>query len=292
MAGADLVAVTGVTGGLGGRVARRLAERGVTQRLVVRDPGRAPELAGAEVATASYDDPGSLRRAFQGARTLVMVSASEDPDRLRLHANVVDAATDAGVERVVYTSFSGAAPQCTFTFGRDHWHTEELIKASGLAWTMLRDNLYLDFLPLMVGPDGVIRGPAAEGRVAAVTRDDIADVAVAVLEGGDDHTGRTYDLTGPEALTMAEVAEQLTAFAGRPITYHAETLEEAYASRAHYGAPDWEVAGWVTTYAAIANGDLEAVSGDVAAVAGHPPMSLADFLRDNPDSYRRLAERP
>lgn len=292
MAGADRIAVTGVTGGLGGRVARRLAERGVGQRLVVRDPGRAPELAGAEVATASYDDPGSLRRAFQGARTLVMVSASEDPDRLRLHANVVDAASDAGVERVLYTSFFGAAPECTFTFGRDHWHTEELIKASGLAWTMLRDNLYLDFLPLMVGPDGVIRGPAGDGRVAAVTRDDIADVAVAVLEGGDGHAGRTYDLTGPEALTMAEVAEQLTAFAGRPISYHAETLEEAYASRAHYGAPDWEVAGWVTTYAAIANGELEAVSGDVAAVAGHPPMRLADFLREHPDSYRQLAERP
>jgi NAD(P)H dehydrogenase (quinone) len=292
MAGADRIAVTGVTGGLGGRVARRLAERGVGQRLVVRNPGRAPELAGAEVATASYDDPRSLRRAFQGARTLVMVSASEDPDRLRLHANVVDAARDAGVERLVYTSFFGAAPECTFTFGRDHWHTEELIKASGLAWTMLRDNLYLDFLPLMVGPDGVIRGPAGDGRVAAVTRDDIADVAVAVLEGGDGHAGRTYDLTGPEALTMAEVAEQLTAFAGRPISYHAETLEEAYASRAHYGAPDWEVAGWVTTYAAIANGELEAVSGDVAAVAGHPPMRLADFLRENPGSYRQLAERP
>ena len=293
MSGADLIAVTGVTGGLGGRVARRLADRGVGQRLVVRDPGRAPRLAGAEVAAASYDDPERLRRAFQGARTLVMVSASEDPDRLRLHANVVDAAGDAGVERIVYTSFFGAAPDCTFTFGRDHWHTEERIKASGLAWTMLRDSLYLDFLPLMVGPDGVIRGPAGDGRVAAVTRDDIADVAVAVLlEGGDGHAGRTYDLTGPEALTMAEVAEQLTAFAGRPVTYHAETLEEAYASRAHYGAPDWEVAGWVTTYAAIANGDLEAVSGDVAAVAGHPPTSLAEFLRDNPDSYAGLAGLP
>ena len=293
MSGADLIAVTGVTGGLGGRVARRLADRGVGQRLVVRDPGRAPRLAGAEVAAASYDDPERLRRAFQGARTLVMVSASEDPDRLRLHANVVDAAGDAGVERIVYTSFFGAAPDCTFTFGRDHWHTEERIKASGLTWTMLRDSLYLDFLPLMVGPDGVIRGPAGDGRVAAVTRDDIADVAVAVLlEGGDGHAGRTYDLTGPEALTMAEVAEQLTAFAGRPATYHAETLEEAYASRAHYGAPDWEVAGWVTTYAAIANGDLEAVSGDVAAVAGHPPTSLAEFLRDNPDSYAGLAELP
>jgi NAD(P)H dehydrogenase (quinone) len=289
MSGADVV-VTGVTGGLGGRVARRLAERGVGQRLVARDPGRAPELAGAEVAAGSYDDRDSLRRAFAGAHTLFMVSASEDPDRLRLHANVVGAATDAGMERVVYTSFFGAAPDCSFTFGRDHWHTEELIKGSGLRFTMLRDNLYLDFLPLMVGADGVIRGPAADGRVAAVARDDIADVAAAVLlADGDRHDGRSYDLTGPEALTMAEVAQRLSELAGRTITYHPETLEEAYASRASYGAPDWEVDGWVTTYVAIANGELEAVGGDVAAVAGHPPMGLDDFLRRNPDSLRRLS---
>jgi NAD(P)H dehydrogenase (quinone) len=287
MSGADVV-VTGVTGGLGGRVARRLAERGMGQRLVARDPGRAPELAGAEAAAASYDDPERLRRAFQGARTLLMVSASEDPDRLRLHANVVDAAVGAGVERVVYTSFFGAAPDCTFTFGRDHWHTEELIRASGLRHTFLRDNLYLDFLPLMVGADGVVRGPAGDGRVAAVTRDDIADAAAAVLLEGDRHDGRTYDMTGPEAFTLAEAAQELSRAAGRTVTYQAETLEEAYASRAHYGAPDWEVAGWVTTYAAIANGDLEEVSGDVAAVAGHPPMGLAEFLRRNPDSLGRL----
>src|SRR5215218_177685 len=289
MSGADVV-VTGVTGGLGGRVARRLAERGVGQRLVARDPGRAPELAGAEVAAGSYDDRDSLRLAFDGAGTLFMVSASEDPDRLRLHANVVGAATDAGVERIVYTSFFGAAPDCSFTFGRDHWHTEELIKGGGLRFTMLRDNLYLDFLPLMVGADGVIRGPAGDGRVAAVARDDIADVAAAVLlEGGDRHDGRSYDLTGPEALTMAEAAQRLSELAGRTVTYHPETLEEAYASRASYGAPDWEVDGWVTTYVAIANGELEAVSGDVAAVAGHPPMGLDDFLRRNPDSLRRLS---
>jgi len=289
MSGADVV-VTGVTGGLGGRVARRLAERGVGQRLVARDPGRAPELAGAEVAAGSYDDRDSLRLAFDGAGTLFMVSASEDPDRLRLHANVVGAATDAGVERIVYTSFFGAAPDCSFTFGRDHWHTEELIKGGGLRFTMLRNNLYLDFLPLMVGADGVIRGPAGDGRVAAVARDDIADVAAAVLlEGGDRHDGRSYDLTGPEALTMAEAAQRLSELAGRTITYHPETLEEAYASRASYGAPDWEVDGWVTTYVAIANGELEAVSGDVAAVAGHPPMGLDDFLRRNPDSLRRLS---
>jgi NAD(P)H dehydrogenase (quinone) len=293
MAETGVIVVTGATGGLGGRVARRLAERGVAQRLVVRDLGRAPELAGAEVAAGSYDDPDGLRRAFEGAATLFMVSASEDPDRLRLHANVVDAAVGAGVERVVYTSFYGAGPECTFTFGRDHWHTEQRIRGSGLRHTFLRDNLYIDFTPLLVGADGVIRGPAAGGRVAAVARDDIADVAVAVLtEDGGGHDGRTYDMTGPEALTLAEVAEELSRVAGRPVTYQNETLEEAYASRASYGAPDWEVAGWVTTYAAIANGDLDKVSDDVARVAGHPPMSLAEFLRDNPASYERLASQP
>jgi NAD(P)H dehydrogenase (quinone) len=293
MSTGELIAVTGVTGGLGGRVARRLAERGVAQRLVAREPGRAPALDGAEVVTGSYDDPEGLRRAFQGARTLFMVSASEDPDRLTLHGNVVDAAADAGVERVVYTSFFGAAPDCTFTFGRDHWHAEQRIRASGLRHTFLRDNLYIDFLPLMVGADGVIRGPAGDGRVAAVARDDIADVAVAVLlDGGGRHDGRSYDMTGPGALSMAEVAEVLSRFAGRPVAYHAETLEEAYASRASYGAPGWEVDGWVTTYVAIANGDLETVSGDVAAVAGHPPLSLAEFLANNPDSYRHLTGPP
>jgi NAD(P)H dehydrogenase (quinone) len=118
----------------------------------------------------------------------------------------------------------------------------------------------------------------------------VAEVVLADSDGG--HDGRTYDLTGPEALTMAEVAAELSRAAGRTLTYHAETLEEAYASRVHYGAPDWEVAGWVTTYAAIANGDLEAVSDDVAAVAGHPPMGLADFLPRNLDSYRHLTGPP
>ena len=311
MSTAGIIAVTGVTGGLGGRVARRLAERGATQRLVVRDPARAPELAGAEVATGSYDDPEGLRRAFDGTRTALMVSASEAPDRRRLHANVVDAAVAAGVERVVYTSFFGAAPDCTFTFGRDHWHTEQALAASGLRSTFLRDNLYIDFLPLLAGADGVIRGPGGAGRVAAVARDDIADAAVAVLlgdSGGDDgsgpagdpagrgdpgrHDGRGHDMTGPEALTLAEAAEQLARFAGRTISYHAETLEEAYASRASYGAPDWEVDGWVSTYTAIANGDLERVSGDLEVLTGHPPMRLADFLAANPDSYRYLAGPP
>jgi NAD(P)H dehydrogenase (quinone) len=288
-----LIAVTGATGGLGGRVARRLAGRGVAQRLVVRDAARAPELDRAEVAEATYGDGEAMRRALDGVATLLMVSASEDRERVKLHTTAVEAAVAAGVGRVVYTSFFGAAPDCTFTFGRDHWHTEEALKASGVRWTFLRDNLYIDFLPLMAGADGVIRGPGGNGRAAVVARDDIADAGVAVLlDDTGRHDGRGYDMTGPEALTLAEVAEQLSRVAGRPITYQEETLEEAYASRASYGAPDWEVDGWVSTYTAIANGDLERVSGDLEALAGHPPIRLAGFLRDNPDSYRHLAGPP
>ena len=307
MATDGLIAVTGATCGLGGRVARRLAGRRVAQRLVVRDAARAPELDGAEVAEATYGDGEAMRRALDGVATLLLVSASEAADRVKLHTTAVDAAVAAGVERVVYTSFFGAAPDCTFTFGRDHWHTEQRIEGSGLRHTFLRDNLYIDFLPLMAGPDGVIRGPGGSGRVAAVARDDIADAAVTVLlgdsgggDGGDPagggdpgrHDGRGYDMTGPEALTLAEVAGELSRFAGRPISYQEETIEEAYASRASYGAPDWEVDGWVSTYTAIANGDLERVSGDLEALTGHPPMRLADFLAANPDSYRHLAGPP
>lgn len=127
-----MIAVTGATGALGGRVAALLAERRVAQRLVARDPGRAPRIEGAEVVgAASYGDGKAMRRAFEGVGTVFFVSAGEDQHRVDLHRSVVDAAAAAGVERIVYTSFLAAAPDTTFTFGRDHFHTEEHIKRSG-----------------------------------------------------------------------------------------------------------------------------------------------------------------
>lgn len=276
---APTLAVTGATGRLGGRVARRLAAAGVRQRLVVRDPTRAPVLDGAETAQATYADADALRRAFDGAATVFMVSGEEAPDRVAQHRTCVDAAVAAGVRHLVYVSFYGAAPDATFTLARDHWATEEHLRASGLAHTILRDNIYIDFLPLLADDTGVIRGPAGDGRVAAVAQDDIADVAAAVLREPGRHDGATYHLTGPAALSLHEVAAQLADAVGRPVRYQPETLDEAYASRAHYGAPGWQVDAWVSTYTAIAAGELAGVTDDVARVAGHPPMSLADFLR-------------
>jgi uncharacterized protein YbjT (DUF2867 family) len=285
----DLIAVTGVTGVVGGGVARRLADRGASQRLVVRDPGRAPQLTGAEVRVASaYGAGEEMRAALEGATTLFLVPAAESTDRVDQHRTAIDAAAAAGVRRIVYLSFVGASPDATFTLVRDHWATEEHVRASGLAFTFARMSLYLDFVPLMAGADGTIAGPAGEGRVALVTRADVADVVAAVLTG-DGHDGAGYDVTGGEALTLGEIAATLAAASGKPITYKDETLAEARASRAHFGAPEWEVEAWISTYTAIAAGEVDVVSDVVERLAGHPPQTLAEYLRAHPDALDHVA---
>lgn len=272
------LAVTGVTGAIGGAVARSLAERGVPVRLLARSPERAPALDGAVALACDFADDEGARAALDGVRTLLMVSAGESADRVEQHRAFVAAAAAAGVQHIVYTSFLGAAPDATFTLARDHHATEEAIRASGMAWTVLRDSTYLDFLPALVGEDGVIRGPAGDGRVGAVARADVARSAVAVLQDPAAHAGATYELTGPEALSLAEVAATIQRLTGREVRYVDETVEEAYASRASYGAPDWELDAWVSTYTAIAAGELATVTGDVQRLTGREPQSLAQLL--------------
>ncbi len=276
------IAVGGATGEVGGRVARLLAERGASQRLIVRDPTRAPTLAGASVAAVGgYEDAEGMRRAFDGVDTFLLVPGHETSDRVNAHRVALEAAVAAGVGRVVQLSFVGAAPDATFTYARHHWATEQDLKASGLPWTIAHMNFYLDVLPHFVLPSGDLAGPAGDGRLAAVARDDVA-AAVAETLTGTGHEGRTYELTGPEALTLAEIAVTMARHSGRPITYLRETTREAYASRAQYEATDVEREGWVTTYTAIASGELSTVSGDVQSLTGHAPQSLSSWLDAHP----------
>ena len=279
------IGVTGATGRLGGRVARRLAAAGAVQRLLVRDPARAPDLPRATAAVASFGDHDAVMAALSGIPTVLMVSASESADRVGHHRAFIDAAAAAGVRHLVYISFAGAAPDCTFTLGRDHYATEQHIRKLGMAFTFLRDNLYADFMPALVGPDGVIRGPAGAGRVAAVAQDDIADVATAVLLDPGAHTGATYTLTGPQALTLHEVATILTTELGNPVRYHPETLDEAYRSRAGYGAPSWQLDAWVSTYSAIAAGEVATVTDDILRLTGHRATSLGELLGGGRSAY-------
>ncbi|ASO21412.1 uncharacterized protein YbjT (DUF2867 family) [Actinoalloteichus hoggarensis] len=283
-----MIGVTGATGAVGGRVARLLAERRRPTRLLVRDARRAPELPESSVrAVSCYSDADGMRAALDGVRTLFLVSADADPERVGQHRTAVDAAVAAGVDRLVYLSFLSADPDATFTFARDHFRTEEYIRGRGIDFTFLRPSLYVDLLPSWVDTDGVIRGPAGDGQVAWVSRDDVARVASVVLtEAG--HAGRVYDVTGPELLTMARSAALLADFAHRPITYQDQTPAEARASRSDHGAADWEIEGWVSSYAAVATGEM-AVRGDVVArLTGRTPQSPAEFLRAHPDSVEPL----
>jgi len=274
------LALTGVTGHVGGLAARELSASGLELRLLARAPERVPALPGATVLPLTYGNTPEAAAALAGVEVLLMVSASESVDRRAQHLGLVDAAAAAGVQHVVYTSFLAAAPDAIFTLARDHWATEERIRAAGMGFTFLRDSFYADFFPEMAGPDGVIRGPAGDGAVAAVARADVARSAVAVLRDLAAHRDRAYDLTGPEAITLSEAAAVITELTGRPTRYVHETLEEAYASRASYGAPAWQVDAWVSTYTSIASGELSAVSGDVRALTGHEPLSLRALLAD------------
>jgi uncharacterized protein YbjT (DUF2867 family) len=278
-----LVGVTGATGAIGGGVAAALAAAGTRQRLIVRDASRAPAYNDAEVAVASYDEPDALRAAFTGLDSLLLVSAAEHPDRIAQHYRAVDAAAEAGVPRIVYTSFLGAAPDATFTLARHHFLTEARLRERGLTTTILRDSLYLDFLPFMAGERHVIAGPAGDGLVAPVARADVSDVAASVLLTIDgSHDGRTYELTGGRLQSMADWARELADVTGREVDYVDEPLEGAYASRAQYGAPDWEVEGWVTSYLSVARGELAARTDDVEILSGHPPRTLRDVLTPAP----------
>lgn len=281
MTGDLLVGVTGATGHIGRAVADHLADDGVPARLIVRDPSRAPS-GYTDVTVSAFTHDDAAVAALRGVDVLFMVSAAENEHRLDQHRAFVDAAASAGVD-IVYTSFLGAAEDATVTLARDHWATEEHIRASGMAWTFLRDSFYLDVFPLFAGEDGVIRGPAGEGAVGAVAREDVAWCAAAVLMAPRAHTGRSYDLTGPEALTLYEMAETITRVTGRPTSYLDETLEEAYASRAPYGAPPWQVDAWVSTYTAIASGELDVVTGDVRLLTGRDPVGLAELLAKGQD---------
>lgn len=280
------IGVTGSTGQLGGRVATRLATLGQPQRLLARNPARAPQLPGAEIVQASYEDGPSMRAALSGVQTLLLISGYGQT-RLDQHYSAIDAAIAGGVERIVYTSFLSAAPLATFTHAREHYLTEQRIRESGCRYTFLRPTFYLDRASLWFSNEGVVQGPAGNGTITWVSRDDLADVAVAVLTTSG-HDGASYEITGAQAFTLTEAAEEFSRATGFPASYQPETIKEAKASRAKFNPTDWELEAWVSTYVAIATGEMSVVSHTVEALTGHTPQTLADYVHKHPESYRHI----
>jgi uncharacterized protein YbjT (DUF2867 family) len=293
-----LIALTGVTGALGRRVAERvaagLADDGARLRLVVRSPDRAPSVPEAEVSEfpGGYADAAGFAAALTGVHTLYLVSAAEAEDRLEQHLTAVRAAADAGVQRIVYTSFLNASPDAVFTLVRQHHATEQALAATGGRWTALRHSMYADFVPFFAVLEGervVIAAPAGDGRASFVSRDDLADVGAAVLlDDSDRFDGRALDVTGPEAITLGRAADLLAELTGRPAEYRDQTVEVAWATRRPSGHPDWEIEGWVTSYLAIRDGELATVSDVVREVTGHPALTVAEHLHRHPEDWAHL----
>ena len=275
-----LIALTGVTGHLGGQVAKLLERKNLNLRYLARRPEKAPKVAGVPVFQSAYDRSQETLEALSGVDVLLMVSASESLNRLAEHRAFIDSAKEVGVKHIVYTSFYNASPQATFTYSRTHAATENYIKEQGFTYTFIRDNFYLDFFLELGQVYGEIKGPAGDGKVSAVARQDVAQVLAKILEHPSDWANQTLDMTGPEDLTMTQVTSILSQGLGKIVSYIPETVEEAYQSRKAWPAEDWEYDGWVSTYTAIAGGEQAGLSKDIQRVLGREPISLADLIKE------------
>jgi len=272
-----VIAVTGATGRIGREVVRLLAGRGLAVRALVRDPGRGREVLGGSAALVAGDlrDPAALDRLLRGAERLFLVSSNPG-----LETGAVEAAARAGVAHVVKSSALG--------FGSDppagHRAVEQRIEATGIAWTHLRPNAFMDtlaeYLPQILDEEGTFRLPAGEGATAWVDTRDIAAVAAAVLtEGG--HEFRAYAITGPQALTMGEVADLVADASGRPVRYVDAPPAEAREQLLARGLPGGFAEFLVAHYASVRAGGFALVSGAVKEITGRPARDLRAFLDEH-----------
>ena len=208
------LAITGSSGNIGGMVARHLNTRGLPLILPLRNPAKAPNLTNCEARRFAYGDLELAKQALNGVDVLFMVSAAESPTREQEHLTLVQAASEAGVKHIVYLSFAQAALDSTFTLARTHAVTENAIRQTNMRYTFLRDNFYSEMMATIANADGIIAGPADDGRVACVSQRDVAQATANIIAdiACDNHhyDNQTYTLTGSQSLSFVEIAAVLT----------------------------------------------------------------------------------
>lgn len=300
------IVITGASGNYGRGLTDLLIEAGRAQDLILitRSPDKLADRTaqGCTVRYGDFDKPETLAEAVQGAEKMLLISGTRVGARVVQHKAAIDAAAAAGVGHIAYTSFIGIDdPANPAEVRHDHIETERLIRASGMAWTMLRDAHYADAMILMAGPGVMQSGQwvsnAGEGLEAMVWRDDCIASAAAVLLG-EGHEGQVYNITGPELQTFREVAAIMAEVTGRPVAYVSTTDEEQYAMFDAMGIPrrpvdDQSVAGipWnsddmVTFGQAIREGFLEVCTDDVERLTGRQARSVRQMIEDNAEMLR------
>lgn len=302
--------VTGASGNYGRAFTDALIAKGRAQDLILitRTPDKLTDRVaqGCEVRYGDFDKPETLQAAVMGADKMLLISGTRVGARVVQHKAAIDAAAKAGVKHIAYTSFIGIDdPANPAEVRHDHIETEQLIRGSGMAWTMLRDAHYADAMILMAGPGVIQSGQwisnAGAGLEAMVWRDDCVAAAVAVMTS-EGHEGQTYNITGPELQTFEEVTAILSEVTGKSITYVSVDDEQQYAMFDAMGIPrrpvddqtvgglPWNSDDMVTFGQAIREGFLEICSGDVEKLTGRPARSVQQMIEENVDFLRGAAQ--
>jgi NAD(P)H dehydrogenase (quinone) len=274
-----MIGITGATGQLGRIVVDKLKNKADAAQIValVRSPAKAADL-GVAARAADYTDPQSLAGALAGVDTLLLISSSEVGQRLAQHRNVIEAAVRAGVKHLVYTSLLHADTS-PLSLAEEHVQTEKLIRASGIAFTILRNGWYMENhlgSAKTAVAAGALIGCAGDGRIAGATREDYAEAAVAVLSGSG-HAGKTYELGGDEPYTLAQLAAEISRQAGKDVPYRNLGQADYAAALEGFGLPSWLAQALASWDADASRGALLDESRSLSALIGRPttPLSAA-----------------
>jgi len=286
----NLILITGASGRIGRRVAELLAGAGYRLRLMTRNADRAPHLPASEIVRGDYSDHASLAAVFAGVNKALIVSAAGEPGKRALqHRNAFEAAARARVDYVVYLSLQGAGLESKYPYSRDHFLSERFLAETRVPHTVLRDAFYIDmFLKEdTFEPAGIMRGPAAQGQGAFVSREDVAQTTAAVLRTQPEGI---YDVTGPEALPLTDVAARFSSLSGHQLRYEDEPADTMRARLQSQKLQPWQIdlaTGW---FEAIAAGELRRVSDTVRRFTGTSPLSMEDYFRMFPELLRPLRQ--
>ena len=290
-----MILVTGATGANGAELVKLLASRGAPLRAMVRkvaDAGALADLAGVKLVAGDFDDRASLERVLEGVDRAFLLTPSTDRAEAQ-QIGFVEAAEAAGVQRLVVLSQFASAADSPVRFLRYHAAVEAAAQRSKLAWTFLRPNLFMQGLLQFKGMIAATGGFAAaigDARVSVVdVRDNAAAAAAALTEDG--HEGRTYNLTGPEALTHAEMAQMLSEAAGRRITFHDAPERQMVDALRQAGMPPWQVDGLLEDYAHYRRGEAAEIATGVEDATGAPPRPFQAFARDYAATFAGPASR-
>lgn len=279
-----MILVTGATGKIGSEAVRLLAGRGVPARALVRDVSRPPQdgsWGGTEIAVGDFDRPDTLDAAAAGTDTLLLISPSLPAQEIA----VIDSAVRQGVTHVVKITNHKATEDSPVDRRRDHARIEAHLRASGLAYTLLAPNLLMQNLLLFASTEiRQTRGftiSAGDGRIGMVDSRDVSASAAAVAAEPHSHAGRSYLLTGPELVTYADVAAELTRALGHDVEYRRLTPEQHRPEMVRAGVPEPVAASNAQVFGLIAEGDAAWLSDDVAALTGSVPRTLRTFITDH-----------